>query len=314
MTTARRTDATRVVDEVRTLDDTATAADGASALSEQTWFRLRADATTDAPDASENRDGAALDESVHHLVRGADGTLVAYAQLADHSAELVVHPAHRRNGIGTRLVREILDRDPDVRIWSHSGHPDAARIAADAGLVITRELWEMARPLDDTVAPVPDPPDGVTIRTFRPGSDDDAWVALNAAAFADHPEQGRLTVADLHARMAEPWFDPNGFFLATEADTPIAFHWTKVHDDDPPVGEVYVVGVHPSQQGRGLGRLLTLVGLHHLRDRGLATVTLFVDESNRAAVATYTRLGFERTAAHVQFGRDAGVQAAPANH
>jgi mycothiol synthase len=293
---------TDVVDEVRALDDAATAADSASALSEQTWFRLRADAAA-----------GPLDETVHHVVRADDGLLLAYAQLADHSAELVVHPGHRHQGVGTTLVRTLLDLDDDVRLWSHSDHPDAARIAATTGLSVLRELWEMARPLDTTLPVAPSPPEGVRIRTFHPGADDDAWVALNATAFADHPEQGRLTVDDLRARMAEPWFDPAGFFLAVDDDRLLAFHWTKVHDDDPPVGEVYVVGVDPAEQGRGLGRLMTLIGLHHLRDRGLDTVTLFVDESNTAAVATYTRLGFARTASHQQFGRHHRVQAAPSN-
>lgn len=296
MTTEHHPD---VVDEVRALDDAATAADEAAALSEAPWLRLRADAAA-----------GPLDQNVHHLVRADDGTLVAYAQLADHSAELVVHPGHRHLGIGTRLVRTVLDQDPGALIWSHSGHPDAARIAVAAGLVVLRELWEMARPLDDTLdtplADVPETPPGITIRTFEPGRDDAVWVAVNAAAFADHPEQGRLTVADLHARMAESWFDPAGFFLATAGDDLVAFHWTKVEGDDATSGEVYVVGVDPAHQGRGLGRLLTLVGLHHLRDRGLDTVTLFVDETNRAAVATYTKLGFHRTAAHVQFGRPVG--------
>ena len=45
----------------------------------------------------------------------------------------------------------------------------------------------------------------------------------------------------------------------------LGFHWTKVHSAD--LGEVYVVGVDPAAQGRGLGATLTLVGLHHLAER-----------------------------------------------
>ena len=232
-----------VVDEVRALDDAAATVDGRSALSEQTWLRLRADV----------RSGT-LDVHVHQLVRDTHGDLLAYAQLADHSAELVVHPEHRHRGIGTSIVTTLLERDPEVRIWSHAGHPDAAKLAEDAGLVTLRELWEMDRDLgaEHPLPELPTIPEGLTIRSFAPGHDDDAWVALNAAAFADHPEQGRITVDDLHARMAEPWFDADDFFVAVDepadGDTAdhdtaddgrlVAFHWTKIEGGE--IGRAHV--------------------------------------------------------------------------
>lgn len=140
----------------------------------------------------------------------------------------------------------------------------------------------------------------MTVRAFRPGTDDLAWLETNAAAFADHPEQGRLGQRDLDARFAQDWFDPADFLLvvsATEPDAVAAYHWTKVTPaagGDPAGvnGEVYVVGVHPRWQGRGLAVPVTLAGLHHLRERGVATAHLYVDDDNTRAVATYRRLGF----------------------
>jgi mycothiol synthase len=169
----------------------------------------------------------------------------------------------------------------------------------------------MHRPLAPALPP-PSYPDDVIVRTFRPGVDDEAWVALNAAAFATHPEQGRLTVEDLRHRMAEPWFDPEGFFLAARGERLLGSHWTKVHPARPDapgdadagtraIGEVYAVGVHPDAQGLGLGKALTLSGLHYLRDHGLDDVMLYVDGDNGAAVGLYERLGFTKTTVDVMY-------------
>jgi len=275
-------------DAVVVMIGAAAEADGVAPFSEQGLLRLRDD-----------EGGPAW-----HLVARGGEALVGYAQLdVDSSAaELVVHPAHRRRGLGRRLVGQLTDaaRGPALRVWAHGDLPAAAGLAAATGFTRVRSLWKMARPLSGPLAE-PRIPDGVTIDTFVPGSDDAPWVALNARAFAEHPEQGSWTTSDLRQRTAQPWFDPGGFFVARRGPRMVGFHWTKVEDDT--TGEVYVVGADPDEQGIGLGRALTLVGLHHLRERGLDQVVLYVDEDNQAAVHLYTRLGFERVAVDVMYER-----------
>ncbi|MDP9407210.1 MAG: mycothiol synthase, partial [Actinomycetota bacterium] len=175
--------------------------------------------------------------------------------------------------------------------------PPARALAARAGARPVRLLHQMHRPLT-AAAPLPEPPPppaGVRLRAFRPGADDEAWLAVNARAFAAHPEQGRWTLGDLLARQAEPWFDPSGFLVAErESDgSLLGFHWTKTHGSGPAaMGEVYVVGVDPAAQGLGLGRVLVLAGLAHLAAAGLGTVLLYVDDDNAAAMRLYRGLGF----------------------
>ncbi|MFC6345157.1 GNAT family N-acetyltransferase, partial [Nocardioides hankookensis] len=109
--------------------------------------------------------------------------------------------------------------------------------------------------------------------------------------------------AELAERMAEPWFDPAGLLLAVEGDRLLGFHWTKQHSPD--LGEVYVVGIDPTAQGRGLGKLLTLAGLHHLAGLGVAEVLLYVESDNAPAIAVYSGLGFTHADAdtHVMYRR-----------
>jgi mycothiol synthase len=274
--------------EVRALAAAAAEVDGVFPLSEAGLLRLR--------------DGGAAD-AVHLTTRLPDGDLAGYAQRAAGEAELVVAPAARRRGIGRALLDAVTADDPGVRVWAHGDLPAAAALAASAGFARARVLWQLRRPLGDAPLPEVELPPGVHLRAFRPGEDEAAWLGVNARAFAGHPEQGRWTVDDLRARMAEPWFDPAGFLLAV-GDTHgrlLGFHWTKVHPGR--LGEVYVLGVDPGADRRGLGRALTAAGLHHLAGLGLADVMLYVDESNSAAMRLYRRLGFDGYAADVMYQR-----------
>jgi len=235
----------------------------------------------------------------HLLSSAANGELAGYAQLdPDGSAELAVHPDQRRRGHGRALLGALLGLNPAVRVWAHGDLPAAQALAKASGLTTVRALWQMSRPLQDTVPALP-LPEGIAIRTFDPGRDGRPWVAVNAAAFADHPEQGAVTLDDLRALMTEPWFDPAGFFVAERDGRMVGFHWTKI--DKPGRGEIYVLGIHPTEQGTGLGRALTVVGLNHLRDTGAREATLYVEESNTAARGLYTSLGFVRSAIDVQY-------------
>lgn len=226
--------------------------------------------------------------------------------------EIAVHPSYRNQGVADRLVGALKDRRglAGIKAWSHGNHEAAADLAARYGYGPVRELWKMR--MTTAGADLPDAvmPDGVTLRAFVPGKDEEAWLAANRAAFAHHPEQGSLTRADLEARMAEDWFEPAGFLLAEDRDgNLLGFHWTKVHPEHgshPAVGEVYVVGVTPQAQGMGLGRALTLAGIRYLQDRGLHAVMLYTDADNAPAVSLYRRLGFSRWDMDVMYGPLAG--------
>jgi mycothiol synthase len=200
-------------------------------------------------------------------------------------------------------------------VWSHGLLPAAAALAASAGLALTRSLYRMRRALTDDDCADPALPQGFSVRPFEPGRDDEAWVALNAAAFATHPEQGRLTIADLHERMMQPWFDAAGFLLVEDdaAGRVVAFHWTKV-EPAATDGEVYVVGVDPAYQGRGLGGPLTGLGLAHLARLGLDEVDLYVDGENTAARRTYRRLGFTDVSVDGQYSVPAGSGVTAGGH
>ncbi|MCL2595358.1 MAG: GNAT family N-acetyltransferase [Promicromonosporaceae bacterium] len=368
---------------VQRLAKAAEAADGVTPLSEQRVLRL----------------GVTEPWLTHVATRDAGGEIVGYAQIGRGAptadAEIVVHPAHRRRGIGRRLL-QTAERDvalpttggaasQELRIWAHGDIPAAQAFAATAGYDVVRELLHLGRSLgegseslcantypvilrersesqnldpaetvnsgsgdslplaqDDegetTLAqddgrksahaftenagyevahellhlgrevggdvvstrllalpaqPAENSPNGgFSIRAFQPGVDDEAWVVVNARAFAGHTEQGRFTLDDLHRRMAEPWFDPAGLFIAEADDATFAgYVWTKIIEDS---GEIYVLGIDPAHQGHGLGRRLLTAGLAHIASR-VGRADLYVDGDNAAARRLYATVGFTET-------------------
>jgi mycothiol synthase len=177
--------------------------------------------------------------------------------------------------------------------WFISDHEKGAcTLAAELGFTSERTLLQMRVPLPLTPA-VRRPSDPIDVRAFRPGIDDDSWLAVNNAAFAGHPEQGNWGAAMLAERIAEPWFSATDFLVHEEAEEIVGFCWTKVHANTrPPMGEIFVIGVHPNHHGKGLGRRLVVAGLDHLTTRNVSTGMLYVDVRNEAAVAMYQSLGF----------------------
>ena len=244
---------------------------------------------------AEDEDGAApLDEATTMALRAGavDAHLVhgGFTLLRDGELTLVVDPPERDAGLGRLLLERLLTSyDGPLGAWSHGNLPAAARLAETHDFARVRDLWVMRRRTSEPLVAAKAIP-GVTIRAFEE-ADTEAVLALNAAAFASHPEQGAMDADDFAARMAEPWFDPAGLLVAVDDDGRLlGFHWTKRHSHE--VGEVYVVGVSPTAQGRGLGKALTLAGLHHLDGRRVEEVILYVESDNEPAIRLYSGLGF----------------------
>jgi mycothiol synthase len=300
-----------------------------------TGLLRRADAADDHPPLPEPQDHALADVGgTHHEGRlvlaehdGADSPLAGLALLTpardgSTTIHIVTDPALRDPGLASELIGAAValsDKDRTGRplhLWAMQAGPADDERARDNGFVPERDVIQMRVPLPlaDDVLHATKP---LTTRPFVPGKDDEAWLRVNNRAFAEHPEQGSWTLAQLHERLAAEWVDLQGFLVADDPDGPdrtglVGFCWTKIHKNRSPVlGEIYVIGVDPAHHGTGLGRALTVAGLNSMAERGIHVGMLYTDDSNDAAIALYSRLGF--TVDHVDRSYRRITASAPAS-
>ena len=242
-----------------------------------------------------------LEREVQHYEMFDGNNLAGYAhvdlsdQVYGPSIEIAVSPDYRRHGVGKELIEKIIADFPNrkIRLWAHGLNTGAAALASSCGFRQVRTLWQMRRSLLTPISK-PEFPEELVLRKFDISSHLDGWLIANKTAFANHPEQGNWTKSSLLLRMKEEWFDGQGFQVLQNDQEIVAYVWTKVDSTSraAKLGEIYIVGVVPQWQNRGLGKALTLSALNQLRNQNLSSALLYVDESNQNAIELYEGLGF----------------------
>ncbi|MDA8196655.1 MAG: mycothiol synthase [Actinomycetota bacterium] len=229
-----------------------------------------------------------------------DNQLIGYAQVSEGNEtwalEVIVHPFFRRNEDG--VTKGLIDKaigaiaskgGGHVHAWLARGGDEIADAFKSAGFKKGRSIVQMRRklPLDPWLRGTQ-----LSVRNFEVDTDIEPWLEVNNLAFARHPEQGGWTRNTLEARMKEAWFDPNGFLLHFEGDQLAAFCWTKIHESNPKLGEIYVIGVHPDFGSKGLGKAIAIEALEYLNQKHIPVAMLYVDLENERALSLYRSLGF----------------------
>jgi mycothiol synthase len=270
---------------VARITDAARAVDGHDALGEAVWLDL----DQPRPDSA----GFFVDELAYAHVARADN-----AARDQWALGFVVHP-DARDGPAARALLDAAASHVAahgggrVTTWRTAATAADDTLLAELGFTRVRALYEMRVPLP--LDEQPRWPPGTTVRSFRPGQDEPAWLTVNNRAFAGHAEQGSWTEETLARRTAEPWFDPTIFLLAFDDQGLAGFNWCKIHDaraPDPALGEIFVIGVDPRTAGAGLGRPLAVAGLDAMAGRGITTGMLFCAADNERALRLYRGLGF----------------------
>ena len=253
------------------------------------------------------------DKADSHLLVEKEGEVIGYAHLdqtdlvAGPSVELVVDPKFRGAGVGKQLLSKAIEIcGKELRLWVHGDQSASNALATSFGFEKIRTVLQMSRALTG-IQQLPkvykkELDQDIVIRSFLPGIDSEAWLSLNNRVFKEHPEQGNWQLTDLNIRLGEVWFDEKGFFLAERNKQIIGSIWTKIHgskkgnrdidDDEPPVGEIYIIAIDSDHLNLGIGGVLLKMGLNYLISKHIKHAFLYVDADNLRAIKFYKKNKF----------------------
>jgi mycothiol synthase len=253
------------------------------------------------------------------VVATVDGTPVAYGWtqwvdttdgVRDYSTRGHVHPAWRRRGVGTAILRRNearlrslaaqhgTDRPRFYAAWTPDTRLGAVALLKGQGYQPVRYFFDMVRPtLDELV--VPDLPEGLAYRPVAGREQMRLLFDADTEAFLDHWGGFDANDAAFERWLADPDYEPELFVVAWDGDQ-IAGAVVNVISDRENAefgrqrGLLDSVFVRRPWRGRGLGYALVMRSLEVLRERGMTSAWLGVDAENpNGALRLYEKAGFE---------------------
>ncbi|WP_432886253.1 GNAT family N-acetyltransferase [Kribbella sp. CA-245084] len=220
-----------------------------------------------------------------------------------------IHPEWRRQGLGTTLMRWLIQRAGEVHTATHPDSPGlvgtgvsdtnagANQMLRNLGFEEERYFFDMRRPLDQ---PVPDAPvpDGLKLRSYDT-SYEEALRQAHYEAFSDHwgwspptPEAWRArSIGSRNFRGQQSYYVLDGDTIAAYVN---AFEW-DADTEVTGVRELYIgqVGTRRAYRGRGLARAALAKVLAKAAEAGYQRAALGVDADNpTGALGLYEGLGF----------------------
>lgn len=241
---------------------------------------------------------------------GDPDTLIGYAymfirQSGQSVANVIVHPAWQRRGLGSALLARALNRAQTqgatyviAPVWE----PDQAghMFLRHHGFQVASHSRYLHRPAGIPLAE-PEWPPGYTVRPFSEVQDLSIFVAVKNRSYGDmfgHGEQRKPdTVENLARRMAEnpDFYPPESIFIAFAPDGDVAGVCKGLLGEVVDGDRKKIVdgpGVVPEHRHLELQRPLTLAVMHWLRQHGSGPMELHSFGDDEKTVDIYRSLGF----------------------
>ena len=233
------------------------------------------------------------------------GEVVGYGVLLRQNvdrcyADLRVHPAWRRQGVGGRLLAEIAAQAQAWRarwltIDVDAANQDALRFLLTQGFRYRGDTWALLAPADIAFSS-PAWPVGYTARTYAEAGTLPLLVEVSNRGFGDmwgHWENSPGLVDEAHMAHTLEQFDAAGIFLVFDASGAAVAHCRTIAAGDAEQPHILdEPGIVPEHRAAGLHAPLVLTAAHWLRAQGERPIRLESWGDTADTVALYTSLGF----------------------
>lgn len=213
----------------------------------------------------------------------------------------LIHPEHRGKGLAGKLLNYATERARNMKAKVlrvnnvRDSNEVARRVLPRLGFRCTHCYLELRLPLADICLPDM-AQSNYSYRHLQPGGERN-FTRLQNRCFADAWEYNPNTTEEIVYALTRSHCSPADIILVCEGDKPIGYCWTRTKCGATPTnngekGRIYMLGVDPDYQGKGIGRNALLAGLTYLKNNGIQTVELEVASQNKAALALYRSTGF----------------------
>jgi mycothiol synthase len=252
------------------------------------------------------------------IVIAPNGSAAGWGEVTDRGhgqlvADCYVHPEHTGRGIGTILVRLTEARARELVVAA----PDGARVVVINNVVATsrtacdlleREGYTPVRYFSEMridLAGPPEPPswpEGIRLRTFASGRDEQSVFAAVDEAFADHWGHTPMRFDDWIKRTRREDFDPSLWFLAEDGSEVAGMALCRYRAQ---TGWVGTLAVRRPWRKRGLGMALLLQAFGEFYRRGHPEIGLGVDAASlTGATRLYERAGMRVVARAARYEKE----------
>ena len=227
-------------------------------------------------------------------------------------ADVRVHPARRRQGVGRLLLAEIAAKAEALRVrWLtidvDAANQDALRFLLTQGFRYRGDTWALLAPADAEFDPPTWPP-GYTARSYAEAGNVPMLVDVSNRGFGDmwgHWENTPGLVDEVRMALSLERFDPRGIFLVFDETGAAVAQCRTLAAGDPAQPHILdEPGIVPEHRAAGLHAPLVLTAAHWLRARGNRPIRLESWGDSAETVATYTTLGFTLIEHEVSYVRE----------